>query len=172
MTILNAGTTTGLWAKYLKVTSIWPKYITVVKHGFLGGVGDHVLHPNRHGRVVAEISKVFGETDIALAELADIHSSKETFSAPDAPVSAFRNLADIFQLRICDFICMDTPYNGRCGGNLIKIDILQIPAEETRRGHRIRDRCLWLFRQRSRYVVRGLLWRRGLGLELRYSRTI
>ena len=107
------------------------KYITVAKHGFPGGVGDQVLHPNRGGRCIAEVSKVFGETDIALAELANVHYSKETFSAPDAPVSAFKSLLNISQLQIGESICMDTPYNGRCEGILMKVDVLRMPSDET-----------------------------------------
>ena len=106
------------------------KYITVAKHGFPGGVGDQVLHPNRDGRVIAEVSKVFGKTDIALAELANIHYSRETFSAPDALVSAFRSLLDTTQLRVGDFIYMDTPYNGRCEGTLINVEVLRNPSNE------------------------------------------
>lgn len=111
-------------------------YVTVAKHGFPGGVGDQVLHPNRHGQVIAEVSKVFGETDIAIAELANVHYANETFSAHDAPVSPFRNLLDSAELRVGDSIFMDTPYNGHCEGITMKIDILRLspggrPADET-----------------------------------------
>ena len=106
------------------------KYLTVAKYGFPGGVGDKVLHPDRHGRCIAQVSKVFGETDIAIAELADVGYLKETFSAPDAPVKAFRNLVNIPQLQVGDSIYMDTPYNGRCEGTLMVVDVLRIPSDE------------------------------------------
>lgn len=53
------------------------KVITVSSHGFPGGVGDDVFHPDRSGRVIATVSKVIGETDIALAKLEDVHYSRE-----------------------------------------------------------------------------------------------
>lgn len=107
------------------------KYITVAKHGFPGGVGDHVLHPSRDGHRIAEVDKVFGETDIALAKLADFHYSRETFSPVDAPVRPFRNILDSKQTRIGDLVFMDTPFNGRCEGVLIKLDVLRIPADDS-----------------------------------------
>lgn len=106
------------------------KYITVAKHGFPGGVGDHVLHPTRDGHRIAEVDKIFGETDIALARLADVHYSKETFSAVDCPVRPFRKILDSKQTRIGDLIFMDTPFNGRCEGVLIKVDALRITSDE------------------------------------------
>lgn len=106
------------------------KYITVAKHGFPGGVGDQVWHPNPSGRCIAKVSKVFGETDIALAELGNVHYSKETFSAPDALASAFGSLLDVKQLRVGDPIFMDTPYNGRCEGSLMKVGVLRILSDE------------------------------------------
>ena len=105
------------------------KYITVAKHGFPGGVGDQVLHPNRHGRSIAEVAKVFGKTDIALAELKNVQYSKETFSTHDAPVSPFRSILGFIQLRSGDPIYMDTPYNGRCEGVLMKVDVHRIIGE-------------------------------------------
>ena len=102
------------------------KYVTVAKHGFPGGVGDQVFHPNRHGTVIAEVSKVFGETDIAIAELANVDYAKETFSAHDAPVGPFRNLLDIAELRVGDSVFMDTPYNGHCEGITMKIDVRRL----------------------------------------------
>lgn len=122
----NVMTTSGVCLQ----SSSGTKYITVAKHGFPGGVGDQVLHPDRDGRIIAEVSKVFGETDIALAKLADVHYSKETFSALDAPVSPFRSLLDANQLQVGGFIYIDTPYNGRCEGILVKVDVLEIPSDE------------------------------------------
>ncbi|MCJ1471191.1 hypothetical protein MMC07_009839 [Pseudocyphellaria aurata] len=106
------------------------KYITVAKHGFPGGVGDHVLHPSRDGHFIAEVDKVFGETDIALAKLADVRYSRETFSAADGPVRPFRNFLYSKHSRIGELIFMDTPFNGRCEGVLMKTDCLRIPADE------------------------------------------
>lgn len=48
------------------------KYRTVAKHEFPGGVGDHVLHPNRDGHCIAEVAEIFGKADIALAKLANV----------------------------------------------------------------------------------------------------
>ncbi|CAF9931446.1 MAG: hypothetical protein HETSPECPRED_007872 [Heterodermia speciosa] len=112
------------------------KYITVAKHGFPGGVGDEVWHPNRQGQKIAEVSKLFGETDIAMAELANVNYSREPFSAHDAPVNPFRNLLDATELRVGDLIFMDTPYNGHCEGIMAKIDVLRLspggrPADAT-----------------------------------------
>ena len=109
------------------------KYITVATQGFPGGVGDEVRHPSRHGQLIAQVAKVFGNSDIALAELGNVRYSRETFSAHDAPVSPFGNIANIFQSKIGDSIYMDTPYNGRCEGILMKLDALRLddgPADE------------------------------------------
>ena len=122
-------TTSGIC---LKSPTSAKKYITVAKHGFPGGVGDRVMHPNRHGQCIAEVSKVFGDTDIALAELENpfISYSRSTFSAPDAAVSPFRNLLSVQELPVGDPIYMDTPYNGRCDGVLMKVEVLRIPSDE------------------------------------------
>lgn len=101
----------------------------MAEHGFPGGVDDQVLHSDHYGRIIAEISKAFGETDISLPKLADVHCSRETFSTPDAPVSPFRSLHAITQLHVGEFIYMDTPYNGRCEGILVKVDVLQFPSD-------------------------------------------
>lgn len=106
------------------------KYITIAKHGFPGGVDDQVLHPSRAGHRIAEVTKVFGETDIAITKLADVHYSRETFSTAEAPTRPFRNLLDISHAHIYDFIFMDTPFNGRCEGVLMKVDVLRVPTDE------------------------------------------
>ena len=109
-------------------------YITVAKHGFPGGVGDFVMHPGRMGTCIAEVSKVFGETDIALAELRVPQSrySRSTFSTSDVTVSPFRNLLSLQGqgLRVGDLVNIDTAVNGRCEGNLIKIEARRIPDDE------------------------------------------
>lgn len=124
------------------------KYIIVAKHGFPGGVGDHILHPSRDGPLIAEVAQVFEESDLALAKLADVHSSKETFSAIDAPVRPFRDNSDTTQARASDLIFVDTPFNARCEGILTKADVLRIqPADPARYVHR----SLWIVWHWSRH---------------------
>ena len=78
------------------------KYVTVAKHGFPGGIGDEVRHPSRHGQIIAQVAKIFGETDIALAELEDVRYSRETFLAHDALASSFRNISAMIGYKIGD----------------------------------------------------------------------
>lgn len=106
------------------------KYITVAKHGFPGGVGDRVLHLNRSGQVIAEVAKVFGETDIALARLAIVLHPRETFPAVDVPVRLFGSLSNITQARVGDLFFEDNPFDGGCEGVLAKVDVWRIPADE------------------------------------------
>ena len=106
------------------------KYITVAKHGFPWGVGDHVLHPNRNGHMIGEVVKVFGETDIALAKLAGVHYLRETFSEINAAVQPFTSLVDFAEHQVGEFVFMDTPYNGRCEGVLMKSVCRRLPADE------------------------------------------
>ncbi|KAI4117909.1 MAG: hypothetical protein LQ338_007480, partial [Usnochroma carphineum] len=106
------------------------KYLSVAKHGFQGGVGDLVYHPSRCGRVIGRVAKVFGETDIALAELADIRYSRETFSALDADVCPFGKILDTSELVIGDFVYLDTPFNGRCEGTLQRVEVARLPSDE------------------------------------------
>ncbi|KAL8713201.1 MAG: hypothetical protein Q9220_002722 [cf. Caloplaca sp. 1 TL-2023] len=103
-------------------------YLTVAKHGFPGGVEDLVWHPDRHGVPVAKVTKVLGETDMALAELRPgVRYSKETFSVPGYPVREFTALADPIHMPIGSFVYMDNPFNGRCEGTLISVVARRIP---------------------------------------------
>lgn len=123
-------TTSGI---YLKSPNTPKQYIAVASQGFPGGVEDEVMHPNRNGLRVARVSKVFGESDIALAELSiQNHNaySNMTFSTPQDPVLPFRDLVSFQQLRIGDNICMDTAFNGRCEGSLVRVDVLRIPPSD------------------------------------------
>ena len=106
------------------------EYVTVAKHGFPGGVGDLVYHLNKGGHIIAEVSKVFNETDIAIVKLSNGLYSRETFSSEDVIASSFKNLMDVTQLQTMDFVYMDTPFNGCIKGTLIKIDILRLPADK------------------------------------------
>ncbi|MCJ1271627.1 hypothetical protein MMC22_011531 [Lobaria immixta] len=106
------------------------KYITVAKHGSPWGVGGHVLHPNRNGHMIGEVVKVFGKTDIALAKLAGVHYSRKTFSEIDAAVQPFTSLVDLAEHQVGEFVFMDTPYNGRCEGVLMKSFCRRLPADE------------------------------------------
>ncbi|KAI4194387.1 MAG: hypothetical protein LQ350_007799 [Teloschistes chrysophthalmus] len=45
------------------------KYITLAHRGFPAGVDESVYHPDRRGKIIGEIAKVFNETGIALANL-------------------------------------------------------------------------------------------------------
>ena len=105
------------------------KYITVAKHGFPAGVEELVTHSNSNGRIIAKVDKVFRLTDIALAELM-VPYSRTTFSTDDAPVEPFNNFAELSQVRMLDYIYMDTPFTGRCEGSLVKVDVLEIPVDE------------------------------------------
>ncbi|KAL8667783.1 MAG: hypothetical protein Q9202_000247 [Teloschistes flavicans] len=118
------------------------RYITLAHHGFPGGINSSVYHPDRGGKVIAKIAKVFGETDIALAMVnPTCRYSRETFSAADAPVIPFRNLADTDHLRVGSPIYMDTPFNGRMEGNLIATEFMQLADQE-----------------RTWYAVHALTW--------------
>ncbi|KAL8816349.1 MAG: hypothetical protein Q9191_008347 [Dirinaria sp. TL-2023a] len=104
-----------------------------IGHGFSGGVGDEVLHPNRNGSCIADVSKVFGETGIALAELrsqSHLAYSRTTFPTPQAAVQPFRNLLSLQEIRVHDLIYMDTAVNGRCEGSVVKLEILRLPSDE------------------------------------------
>lgn len=102
------------------------KVITVSSHGFPGGVGDNVLHPDRSGRVIAKVSQVISETDIALAKLEDIPYSRETFSVAGKPASSFRQLLRADETQIGSRIYMDTPVNGFCEGIISIVDVVRI----------------------------------------------
>lgn len=109
------------------------KYITVASHGFPGSVGDIVIHPNRNGLCIADVSKVFGETDIALAELrsqSNVAYSRTTFSTPEATVRPFGNLLSLHEMRVHDLVYMDTAVNGRCEGSLVKVEVLRLPPDD------------------------------------------
>ena len=102
------------------------KVITVSSHGFPGGVGDEVFHPDRSGRVIAKVSKVIGETDIALAKLEDIHYSRETFSVAEKPAPSFRQLLSFNRNQIGSLVYMNTPVNGFCEGFTAIVDVFWI----------------------------------------------
>ena len=102
------------------------RVITVSSHGFPGGVGDDVFHPDRSGRVIAQVSNAFGETDIALAKLGDIHYSRETFSVAEKPAPSFRQLLQANETQIGSLIYMDTPVNGFCEGIITMVDVFRI----------------------------------------------
>ena len=117
----------------LKSPNSSKQYITVASHGFPGGVGDEVLHPNRNGVHIAEVSKVFGQSDIALAELRNqshLAYSRTTFSTQQAPVQPFRELLGFQEIRVHDLIYMDTAVNGRCEGSVVKIDCLRTRSDD------------------------------------------
>ncbi|KAE9370180.1 hypothetical protein N431DRAFT_484470 [Stipitochalara longipes BDJ] len=103
------------------------KSITVAKHGFPGpGIGQRVYQPmprRVNGQVINQIgriSKVFGDEDIAVADLRPgIRYSRETFSEdnePENPVRPFRNLKNPKDLKQGDTVFMNTPVNGLCEG--------------------------------------------------------
>jgi hypothetical protein len=124
------------------------RYITVAAHGFPGGVGNIVYQPearlNANGglddsRAIGTVSKVFGDSDIALVELyPHIQYSRETFSdASAAPnghtVQPFRELRSHDQrsprrLRKWDQVFMNTPFNGLCMGSYLKTEWFKPPA--------------------------------------------
>ena len=110
------------------------KYITVASHGFRAGVEGIVMHPTcygkANGKAIAKVAKVFGLSDISLAELNNVHYSRTTFATSDAPVEPFNKLGDIEEVRLGDPIFMDTPFNGRCEGMVMKMDWLRIPTDE------------------------------------------
>ncbi|MCJ1228476.1 hypothetical protein MMC12_005137 [Toensbergia leucococca] len=102
------------------------KVITVSSHGFPGGVGDIVFHPDRSGRTIAVVSKVIGETDIALATLEDVNYSRETFSNAEKPAVSFEQLLPVVETQVGSLIYMDTPVNGFCEGIITAVDVFQI----------------------------------------------
>ncbi|KAK3168195.1 hypothetical protein OEA41_004641 [Lepraria neglecta] len=111
------------------------KYITLASHGFESTVGSEVRHPSLQGRLLGFVAKNFGETDISLCELnPGVSYSRETFSVadPTAPeVKPFREIiANPAKLLVGDLIIMDTAFNGRCEGNLIKVELQKIPADD------------------------------------------
>ena len=109
------------------------KYVTVARHGITSGVETEVWHPNLTGTLVGRIKKIFGETDIALCELnPGVQYAREAFTTNDGqqklPIAPFRALADISELKIYSPIYMDTPYSGRCEGNLISVQVRRFPS--------------------------------------------
>ncbi|KAL9097643.1 MAG: hypothetical protein Q9163_006330 [Psora crenata] len=102
------------------------KVITVSSHGFPGGVGDDVFHPDRSGRVIGKVSKVIGETDIALSKLQDVHYSRQMFSVAEKPAPSFRQLLRANEAQIGSLIYMDTPVNGFCQGIITMVDVCRI----------------------------------------------
>lgn len=106
------------------------RYLTVASHAFQAGVGGFVYHPNTKGHAVGQISKVMGMSDISLADMADVKYSRETFSDPQAPVRPFGRLLATHETTVGEFIYLDTPFNGRCEGTLMKVEVRQIPSDE------------------------------------------
>ncbi|KAK4697087.1 hypothetical protein P7C71_g931, partial [Lecanoromycetidae sp. Uapishka_2] len=102
------------------------RVITVSSQGFPGGVGDKVFHPTPSGRVIGKISKVVGETDIALARLEASEYSRETFSATDKPATSFRKLLRVGETQIGSLVYMDTPVNGFCEGVVVIVDVSRV----------------------------------------------
>lgn len=45
------------------------KYITVAKHSFPGQLGEEVWHPNSNGKVLEQMVKHFGDSDVPLCKL-------------------------------------------------------------------------------------------------------
>ena len=138
------------------------KQSTPAKREFPGDVGDRVLG----GRCIAEVSKVVGETDMALAELTNIHYSQETFSASGAPVNPFKSPLDISQLQIGSFIHIDTPFNGRCEGILIKVEVRRIPTDEPADNMDYVVGAYGYFGNGADILVDGCGGGRGLGFRL------
>ncbi|KAL8846605.1 MAG: hypothetical protein Q9221_008323 [Calogaya cf. arnoldii] len=103
------------------------KFLTLASHGFLGGVGEHVYHPDPRGRLIGEIVKVFGHSDISLASLRDGYQySRETFSVPEDQVKRFGKLLRTEEMVIGNKTYMDTPFNGRCEGTLVNVDFNRV----------------------------------------------
>ena len=108
------------------------KYITIASHGVENTVGTEVRHPNVGGKLLGQVSKIFGETDIALCQLEPgITYSKETFSTVEDTVEPFRSLVhDSASLQIMSLVFMDTPYNGRCEGQITAVEWRRIPSDD------------------------------------------
>lgn len=108
------------------------KYITVTKHGFSEDVGDIVRHLHRSGRGIAEVAKVFGQSDIALAELINscLSYAHDTFSEPSqAAIRPFRALTSALDKLPGGSIRLDTPFNGRCEGILVEVEMLRVLSD-------------------------------------------
>jgi hypothetical protein len=106
------------------------RFITVAAHGFSAGIGDRVYHPKASfsnaqpddRNYIATIDRIFGDTDIALAELKPVLAySRETFSDLALPlVQPFRQLMNLREeggISVGDFVYMNTPVNGICTGS-------------------------------------------------------
>jgi len=109
------------------------KYITVAKYGFPSGVDTEVWHPHKRGRLVGQISKVFGETDVALCQLTlGLPYSRETFTTTDSElkIGPFQALADMDTIQLGSLVYMDTPYTGRVEGTLMVKEVLRLPQDE------------------------------------------
>ena len=69
---------------------------------------------------IGQMSKVFGDKDVALVELRPgIKYARKTFSddnEPENPARPFRNLKNPKELRLGDAVFMNTPVNGFCEG--------------------------------------------------------
>ncbi|KAL8869498.1 MAG: hypothetical protein Q9174_004228 [Haloplaca sp. 1 TL-2023] len=109
------------------------KYVTVASHGFPNGVCSQVWHPDGNGTLLGTIEKVFESSDISLCRLEEgINYSRETFANPNAAQGhqAFRDFAGTTAMRIGDLISMDSPFSGRCYGNVIVIAMWALPADD------------------------------------------
>jgi hypothetical protein len=124
------GTTSGV---YVRSPISGKNFITVAAHGFTAGVGDYIYHPkvsvtdgNPDDRnQIARIERLFGDTDIALAELKPgMTYSRTTFSELDSPMQPFRRFKDLRPenaMRPGDYVYMNTPFNGVCEGSLMRV---------------------------------------------------
>lgn len=71
-------------------------------------------------------------TDIAFAKLVpSLQYSRETFSSQsDGNVEPFDKILDETKYRIRESVYVDTPFNGRCEGNLTRVEVRQVTASE------------------------------------------
>ena len=127
------------------------KYITIASQGGENTVGTVVRHPNVDGKLLGRVSKIFGETDIALCELEPgIAYSKETFSTLEDTAEPFRGfINDSDKIQIMSLVFMDTPYNGRCEGQIVAVEWRRLASDD-------------MFAKRTKYTLGNfcILWQR------------
>lgn len=104
-------------------------YVTVPRHGFPSK--SLVYHPNGSGRSIGEIHTTLGATDISLMRLRPgIKYSRETFSSDYGQGAIIKELRPWQTVRLYDPIHFDSPFSGRCDGQVVGKLFEKIPADE------------------------------------------
>lgn len=108
------------------------KWLTVASHGFPLG-NERVHHPNANSPAIADVEKIFEDTDISLARLHDgVYYSSQTFSSELSPAVDIKCLRKPTDLKIGDVLTMNNAFSGYCEGVFTSVVWRSIPENEER----------------------------------------